>query len=87
LITFIGGFLINFEALLGKMIIDTGGYILGEVKGATVDEKTRYISLLHVKLSDNADAGFQEKVSKRHNLLAREDGCGCGGYRERFALA
>jgi sporulation protein YlmC with PRC-barrel domain len=46
--------LIDFESLLGKKVIGTGGYILGEVKGASVDTKTWQVIKFHVKLSDAA---------------------------------
>lgn len=55
--------LINFETLLGKKVIGTGGYILGEVKGASIDTKTWQIVQLHVKLTDNAaeELGFKKR--------------------------
>lgn len=55
--------LINFETLLGKKVIGTGGYILGEVKGASIDTKTWQIVQLHLKLTDNAaeELGFKKR--------------------------
>jgi sporulation protein YlmC with PRC-barrel domain len=54
--------LINFETLLGKKVIGTGGYILGEVKGASIDTNTWQVAHLHIKLSDAAaeELGFKK---------------------------
>ncbi len=55
--------MINFETLLGKKVIGTGGYIIGEVKGASIDTKTWQIAQLHIKLTDNAaeELGFKKR--------------------------
>ena len=55
--------LINFETLLGKKVIGTGGYIIGEVKGASIDTKTWQIAQFHIKLTDNAaeELGFKKR--------------------------
>lgn len=44
-------------------MICSGGYILGEVKGANIDTKTWQINQLHVKLSDTAseELGFKKR--------------------------
>ncbi len=55
--------LLDFGKILGKKVIGTGGYIIGEVKGATVDYKTWQVPELHVKLSSNAadELGFKKR--------------------------
>jgi sporulation protein YlmC with PRC-barrel domain len=55
--------LINLEILIGKKVIGTGGYIIGELKGVTIDEKTWKVALLHVKLTDNTseELGFKKR--------------------------
>lgn len=55
--------LISFDTLLGKQIIETDGYIIGEVKGASLDPETWQVPELYVKLSDNAaqELGFKKR--------------------------
>lgn len=55
--------MVNLETLLGKKVIGIGGYILGEVKGASIDTKTWQVAQLHVKLTDNAaeELGFKKR--------------------------
>jgi sporulation protein YlmC with PRC-barrel domain len=55
--------LISCEALLGKKVIGAGGYIIGEVKGASIDTKTWQIVNLHVKLTNTAaeELGFKKR--------------------------
>ncbi len=55
--------LISFESIIGKQVIGTGGFILGEVKGAGIDTKTWQVPQLYVKLSDNAatELGFKKR--------------------------
>jgi len=55
--------LLNFETLIGKQVIEMGGYILGEVKGASIDETTWRVAKLHVKLTDKAaeELGFKKR--------------------------
>jgi sporulation protein YlmC with PRC-barrel domain len=55
--------LINFEELLGKQVIGTGGYIIGEVKGALIDVKTWNTPQLIIKLTDSAasELGFKKR--------------------------
>ena len=67
--------LINFETIIGKKVIGTGGYIFGEVKGATVNTKTWRVVKLHVKLTDTAcrRARFQEEIQKLHGQYADID--------------
>jgi sporulation protein YlmC with PRC-barrel domain len=56
-------FLINFDTLLGKKVICAGAYIVGEVKGASLDTVTWQISQLYVKLTDTAaeELGFKKR--------------------------
>ncbi len=66
--------MISFETLLGKKVIGTGGYILGDVKGASIDEKTWNIATLHVKLADTAaeELGFKKRFrSSKVNMPIR----------------
>jgi len=60
---FIGVFLISFETIVGKQVIGTGGFIIGEVKGALIDTKTWQVPQLYIKLSDNAanELGFKKR--------------------------
>jgi sporulation protein YlmC with PRC-barrel domain len=55
--------LISFETVVGKQVIGTGGYIIGEIKGALIDTKTWQVPQLYVKLSDNAatELGFKKR--------------------------
>jgi sporulation protein YlmC with PRC-barrel domain len=59
----IGVFLISFETIVDKQVIGTGGFIIGEVKGALIDTQTWQIPQLYVKLSDNAanELGFKKR--------------------------
>jgi len=59
-----GVFLISFETIIGKQVIGTGAFIIGEVKGALIDTKTWQVPQLYVKLSDNAanELGFKKRV-------------------------
>lgn len=54
--------LTTFEALLGKKVIGTGGYIIGNIKGANIDETWR-VTQLYVKLTDTAaqELGFKKR--------------------------
>jgi sporulation protein YlmC with PRC-barrel domain len=53
----------SFEKIIGKQVIGTGGYIIGEVKGASINYKNWQIPELHVKLSSNAavELGFKKR--------------------------
>ncbi len=53
----------NFSEIIGKKVICTGGYILGEVKGAEVDIKTWFVTQLSLKLTDTAanELGFKKR--------------------------
>ncbi len=55
--------MISFETLLGKQVIGTGGFIIGEVKGASIDTKTWQVPQIYVKLTDNAavELGFKKR--------------------------
>jgi sporulation protein YlmC with PRC-barrel domain len=55
--------LINFETLVGKKVIGTGAYIIGEVKSAGIDPSTWKVTALYVKLTDNAatELGFKKR--------------------------
>jgi sporulation protein YlmC with PRC-barrel domain len=55
--------LISFSQLLGKQVIGTGGFIIGEVKGASIDEKTWRVPQIYVKLTDKAatELGFKKR--------------------------
>ncbi len=55
--------LISFETLIGKQVIGTSGFIIGQVKGASLDTKTWQVLQLYVKLSDNAatELGFKKR--------------------------
>jgi len=59
----IGDYSMNFERLSGKKVIGAGAYILGEVKGGSVDSATWQITHLYVKLSDKAavELGFKKR--------------------------
>jgi len=56
-------FLISFEIIMGKQVIGTGGFIIGEVKGALLDTKTWQVPQLYIKLTDNAanELGFKKR--------------------------
>lgn len=53
----------NFDLLIGKQVIGAGGYILGEVKGASIDIKSWQMTHLHIKLSNIAaeELGFKKR--------------------------
>ena len=55
--------MIDFDTILGKNVIGTGGFIIGEVKGAGIDTKTWQVPQLYVKLTDNAatELGFKKR--------------------------
>ncbi len=55
--------MISFDSLLGKQVIGTDGYIMGEVKGAGIDTNTWQVPHLYVKLTDNAadELGFKKR--------------------------
>ncbi|MCW3999727.1 MAG: hypothetical protein NWE93_05770 [Candidatus Bathyarchaeota archaeon] len=55
--------MISFSELLGKQVIGTGGFIIGEIKGASLDVKTWQVPQLQVKLTDNAatELGFKKR--------------------------
>ena len=55
--------LINFDTFLGKKVIGTGGYIVGEVKGVLIDTATWQIPQFYIKLTDNAatELGFKKR--------------------------
>ena len=54
-----GGYLINFEKIIGLQVITSGAHILGEVKGAKIDTKTWEIKCLNVKLTDAAQTDLE----------------------------
>ncbi len=56
-------FLISFDTIIGKKVIEIGGYIIGEVKGAGIDTDTWHVHQLHVKLTDKAaeELGFKKR--------------------------
>ena len=53
----------NFDALKGKSVIGSGGYIIGEIKGASIDIKSWQVTHLHVKLTNTAaeELGFKKR--------------------------
>jgi sporulation protein YlmC with PRC-barrel domain len=55
--------LISFDTILGKKVIGTGGFIIGEVTGADLDIKTWQVPHLYIKLTDNAatELGFKKR--------------------------
>jgi sporulation protein YlmC with PRC-barrel domain len=55
--------LISLETIVGKQVIGTGAFMIGEVKGALVDTKTWQVPHLYIKLSDNAadELGFKKR--------------------------
>ncbi len=55
--------MISFETIIGKQVIGTGGFIVGEVKGAILDTTTWQVPQLYVKLSDTAatELGFKKR--------------------------
>ncbi len=60
---FSGGFLTSFDSILGKNVIGSGGFVVGEVKGAEIDAEKWQVSHLQVKLSSQAseDLGFKKR--------------------------
>ncbi len=58
--------MVSFEKLIGKKVVNSTGYILGEVKNADFDDKTWRIGVLHVKLADVAaeELGFKKRFRK-----------------------
>lgn len=56
-------FLIDFDTLLGKNVIGTGGFIIGEVKGAGIIIENWQVPQLYVKLTENAatELGFKKR--------------------------
>ena len=57
-------FLVSIDKLSGKIVIGTGGYILGEVKGAEFNTSTWQVTHLQVKLFKPGIRGtwIQEKI-------------------------
>ncbi len=55
--------MISFDTLIGKKVIGTDGYIIGEVTGAEIDPTIWHVHQLHVKLTDNAseELGFKKR--------------------------
>lgn len=55
--------LVSFETLLGKKVIGSGGYIIGEVKGAEINTTAWQVPNLHIKLTENAatELGFKKR--------------------------
>lgn len=55
--------MVDFSTLLGKKVICSNAYIVGEVKGASVDTTTWYVGNLLVKLTDTAaeELGFKKR--------------------------
>ena len=55
--------LISFDTLLGKKVIGVKGYMIGEIKGASINTKSWEILALHVKLADTAaeELGFKKR--------------------------
>lgn len=55
--------LIDFSTLLGKKVICSGAYIVGEVKSVSIDTTTWYVRNLLVKLTDTAaeELGFKKR--------------------------
>ncbi len=55
--------LINFNEFLGKKVIGTGGYMIGEVKGVLIDASTWQVPQFCIKLTDNAatELGFKKR--------------------------
>ena len=53
----------SFDTLLGKKVIGVKGYIIGEVKGASINTKSWEILALYVKLADAAaeELGFKRR--------------------------
>ncbi len=53
----------DFASLSGKKVICSGGYILGEVKGGSVDINTWQVTHLFIKLTDTAsnELGFKKR--------------------------
>lgn len=60
---FFGDFLISVDALIGKDVIGSGGFIVGEVKSAEIDAEKWQVTYLQVKLSSQAseDLGFKKR--------------------------
>jgi len=58
-----GVFLVSIDELSGKSVIGSGGFILGEVKGAEFDTHTWQVTHLQVKLSSQAseELGFKKR--------------------------
>jgi len=54
----VGVFVMNPSRLNGKKVIGAQGLILGEVEGVDIDLNTWRASILYVRLSDAAAAGF-----------------------------
>lgn len=55
--------MVDFSELVGKKVICTGGYILGEVKGANIDIKTWLVNQIYIKLTDTAaeEMGYKKR--------------------------
>jgi sporulation protein YlmC with PRC-barrel domain len=55
--------LVSIDKMVGKKVITTKAYILGEVKGAEADVENWRITHLQVKLTDKAatELGFKKK--------------------------
>jgi len=55
--------LISFDEFLGKKVIGTGGYIVGEVKSALIDTTAWQVPQFCIKLTDNAanELGFKKR--------------------------
>jgi sporulation protein YlmC with PRC-barrel domain len=55
--------LVSVDKLVGKKVITSKAYILGEVKGAEADVENWQITHLQVKLTDKAatDLGFKKR--------------------------
>lgn len=55
--------MVSIDSLYGKNVIETGGTIIGEIKGAEINTSSWTVTHLHVKLSNTASEslGFKKR--------------------------